>query len=107
MESFAFLDRINSSKPQPVYVVYGDEEFLRRQVIVALRRLVLGDDPDSMGLSTHPGDTAVYADVHDELETLPFLSPRRLVIIENADPFVTQSRAALEKYLTKPSATGT
>src|SRR5262249_38859938 len=36
---------------------------------------------------------------HDDLQTLPFLSPRRLVIVENADPFVTRERQRLERYI--------
>jgi DNA polymerase-3 subunit delta len=40
------------------------------------------------------------------LETLPFLSSRRLVVIDNADPFVTRNRAALEKYIASPATTG-
>src|SRR5262249_43467628 len=33
-------------------------------------------------------------------------SPRRLVVVENADPFVTRHRAALEKYVSQPAETG-
>src|SRR5262249_55405710 len=41
----------------------------------------------------------VYATVMDDLSTRPFLSPRRLVIVEDADPFVSAERARLEKYV--------
>src|SRR5947208_6155535 len=106
MDSFSFLERPPRGDPKPVYVVHGDEDFLKRQVITALRAFVLGSAEDTLGLSAHPGDTATYAAVHDELETLPFLSPRRLVIVENADPFVTLHRARLEKYVAQPASAG-
>jgi DNA polymerase-3 subunit delta len=106
MDSLSFLERAGKAKPQPLYVVHGDEAFLKRQVLGALKTLVLGPDDGGFGLSTHPGDKAVFAAVHDELETLPFLGPRRLVVVENADPFVTRERARLEKYVAEPSATG-
>jgi DNA polymerase-3 subunit delta len=106
MDSLAFLERPGKSKPQPVCALPGDEDFLKRQVVLALRRRVLGEGDDGFGYSSYPGDKAVWSAVHDELQTLPFLGGRRLVVIEGADPFVTAHRAALEKYVAAPSATG-
>ena len=37
-------------------------------------------------------NTATFAAVHNELSTLPFLAPRRLVVVENAEPFVQEYR---------------
>lgn len=106
MDALAFLESEPGATPRPVYVLYGDEDFLKRQALAALRRRVLGRDGDDFSFSTHPGDKASYAAVFDELQTLPFGSPRRLVVVENADPFVTRYRTVLEKYVAKPSGTG-
>ncbi len=106
MDSLTFLEQIPGAEPRAVYAVHGDEDFLRRQVLAALRARVLGDGADAFGLSVHPGDRAVWHVVHDELRTLPFLSPRRLVVVENADPFVSTYRSQLEKYVAAPSANG-
>src|SRR5262249_10521437 len=53
-----------------------------------------------------PGDKTSFAEVHNELTTLPFLSQRRVVHVENADPFVTRERDKLEKYAAQPSTSG-
>jgi DNA polymerase-3 subunit delta len=106
MESLAFLERAGRGPVQPIYVLHGDEDFLKREVLAALRTLVLGVEENPFGLSTHAGDRAEFAAVHDELQTLPFLGPRRLVVVEAADPFVTRCRAALEKYFAKPAPAG-
>jgi DNA polymerase-3 subunit delta len=106
MDSLAFLDKAPKAKLQPIYVLTGDEPFLKRLVLEALKRLALGPEGDDLGFSTHPGDRATYAAVFDELQTLPFLSPRRLVLVEDADPFVTRERARLEKYFAEPTARG-
>jgi DNA polymerase-3 subunit delta len=110
MEALPFLDKASANPPgvqvQPIYVLSGEEHFLRRQVLAALRRLVLGAEDDGFNLSSHPGDKAAYAAVRDDLATLPFLGGRRLVLVESADPFVTRERARLEKYFAAPSATG-
>jgi DNA polymerase-3 subunit delta len=106
MDSLTFLTRAPKGEPRPVYLLHGEEDFLKRQVLAVLRQRVLGGDADAMGLSTHEGDEVELSTVRGELETLPFLSPRRLVVVHNADKFVTEHRAALEKYVAHPSATG-
>jgi DNA polymerase-3 subunit delta len=99
MEALTFLERLDKAKLQPFYVLCGDEAFLRRQALLGLRGLVLGPDDDGFGVSSHAGDKATWADVVDDLHTLPLLSQRRLVVVEQADPFVTRERARLEKFV--------
>ena len=53
MDSLVFLEKACRSPVQPVYVVHGDELFLKRQVLTALRTHVLGVDfepPRAVGL---------------------------------------------------------
>src|SRR5262249_7545179 len=78
----------------------GDEAFLQRRVMAALRTLVLGRE-EGFNLSTHAGEKAAWGAVLDDLQTLPLLGPRRLVVVEGADPFVTRERPRLEKYVTE------
>src|SRR5215471_12792411 len=84
MEALTFLDRLSKAKPLPFYVLHGDETFLKRQVTLALRTLVLGANDDGFGVSTHPGDKATWGAVMDDVQTLPMLSPRKLVVVEQA-----------------------
>jgi DNA polymerase-3 subunit delta len=106
MDSLAFLERKTAGAVRPVYVLHGDEHFLKGRVVSALRTLVLGPDDDGCGLSRHSGDKANYSTVSTELASAAFFSPRRLVVVEDADPFVTRERTKLEKYLAAPSSTG-
>jgi DNA polymerase-3 subunit delta len=57
-------------------------------------------------LAVYPGDKLDISVVRNDLETLPFLAPARLVVVESADPFVTAHREALERYIAKPSSVG-
>jgi DNA polymerase-3 subunit delta len=106
MDGLDFLEEAGDRPPHPVYVLHGDEDFLKRQVLAALRAQVLGTAGDDFGMSSYDGEKAAFVAVHDELETLPFLSPRRLVVVDTADAFVTRYRPALEKFVPQPSATG-
>jgi len=107
MDALAFIDKPpDAKKLASIYVLHGDEDFLKRQVLAVLRKVVFGSEENEFGFSTQSGDQAEFAAVCSELETIPFLSPRRLVAIEGADPFVTQYRSALEKYVSKPAESG-
>src|SRR4051812_21237515 len=106
MEALTFLDRLTKAKPLPLYVLHGDEPFLERRAVLGLRTLLFGPDDDGFGVSTHPGDKATWAAVMDDVQTLPMLAPRKLVIVEQADPFVSRERARLEKFVAGLPATG-
>ena len=89
---------------KPVYVLYGSDGWLldaNRRRIVA--RIAADADPQVCVVSFDA--SAELPDVLDELRTLPFLAPRRAVIIRDADAFVSAHRQAIESYLQKPTRT--
>jgi DNA polymerase III subunit delta len=106
VDALTFLDR---PRIHALYVVHGDEDLLRRLVLRAIRNAVLGggEGDADFGFSAHAGDKATLAAVVDEWQTVPFFGERRLVVVDNADPFVTKYRAALEKVIGDLPSTGT
>ncbi len=90
----------------PVYTVYGGDHYLIRESIGAVTRAVFPEADEDAAITRFAGPQAALADVLDELFTLPFFSRRRLVLVEEADPFVTQHRKDLESYVEKPSSSG-
>jgi DNA polymerase-3 subunit delta len=92
----------------PVYVVFGDDAFLRREALREVRRAALGaeDAEAEMAVARFAGESATLADVLDELRTLPFFSEKRLVVVDGADPFVTAHRKELEAYVEHPAGRG-
>jgi DNA polymerase III subunit delta len=95
---------MTESTIQPVYVLVGSDGFLldayRREIV---ETVLAGADPQT-SLASYES-SAELASVLDALRTLPFLAPRRLVVIRDADAFVTAHREALEEYLQSPVAT--
>ncbi len=59
-----------------------------------------------MGLLKIQGRDAVIGDCLDELQTLPFLATRRVVVVKDADKFISENRQLLEDYFDNPSPTG-
>src|SRR6266568_5624106 len=103
MDAVDFLSKSRRGEPQPVYVLFGDEEFLKRQARAALTTWLLGDADPAFAVSTYPGDQADWSTIRGELQTLPFLSPRRVLVIDQADEFVSNNRQTLEKYVARPA----
>jgi DNA polymerase-3 subunit delta len=106
MDALAFLDKAAKSKRLPIYVIFGDEDFLRLQAREAILSLVLGDADRDFTVTHFAGEKLEFATVRDELDTLPFVGPARVVIVENADAFVTNHRDGLERYAANPSKLG-
>lgn len=106
MDALTFLDGAEKRKVRPVYVLHGDEYFLKRHVLGAIRKLVLGGEDDGFGYASFAGDKTTFAEVHAELTTLPFFGSKRLVGVSGADPFIAKSRDKLEDYVNEPSKTG-
>jgi DNA polymerase III subunit delta len=94
MDALAFIDK-PAAELAPLYVVHGDEAFLRRLAIDTLRTRAVGEDDSAV--SVFPGDKAEFAAVWDELTSAPFFAPKRVVVVADADPFVTRYRSLLEK----------
>jgi DNA polymerase-3 subunit delta len=106
MDALAFLNKSSAAKRQPIYVLAGDEDFLKRQCREKIRGIVLGDTDPEFALAAYSGDKLDFSTVRNDLETLPFLAPARLVEVDDADPFVTAHRPALERYADAPSKLG-
>jgi len=92
-------------KTMLIYVIAGQDVHLRAKAIRNLRHKLLGDD-EGLGEVRMDGKNADIKVVLDELRTLAFLADRKVVIIEDADKFISDNRDALEKYLEHPSPNG-
>ncbi|MBN1941872.1 MAG: DNA polymerase III subunit delta [Phycisphaerae bacterium] len=91
---------------KPIYVLHGKDAHLRDEARRRIVSLAVGDADPQVCVSSFDADTELAA-VLDELRTLPFLAPRRVVIVREAESFVTANREALEKYFDAPAASAT
>lgn len=68
---------------EPAYLVVGEEDFLAREVCLAIRRAAFGED-DSPSLSEFEGAKTPVARILDEARTLPFFGggPRVIIVRE-------------------------
>lgn len=91
---------------KPIYVLYGDDSFLRDLHRAEVVAEAIGDAEPQTCVTSFDA-TVELAAVLDEVRTLPFLAPCRVVIVRDADAFVSANREALEAYLERPARNGT
>jgi len=102
----AFASSARRFVRKPVYLLHGDEPFLKEEALALIKKKVLGESNADLCLSEYNGAEVSPATVFDELRTLPFLAGMRLVVIRNAEQFVSNHAESLVRYLEKPSRSG-
>src|SRR5438067_1359592 len=90
---------------KPVYALVGADVFLQLQELAKIAADV-GADAQRADFD---GETAQLAEVLDELRCYSMFGGDcgKLVVVRNADKFLTQYREQLEIYVAEPSDTGT
>ena len=106
MEALKFINAKSKGKRQPVYVLSGDEDFLKRRCRSIIEGHILGDTDPSYALSVFDGEDLDFSTIRNEVDSVSFFSDVRLVIVEHAEDFVSNFRPALEKYVVEPSKVG-
>ena len=85
-----------------VYLLYGEEAYLRKQYRDRLKEAIIGDD--TMNYHYYEGKNISVGEVIDQAETLPFFAERRLLVIENSGLFKSGGEQ-LAEYLKEPAPT--
>ncbi|QVL32216.1 DNA polymerase III subunit delta [Telmatocola sphagniphila] len=106
MDAIAYLDKAGKMGLKPLYVLHGDEDFLKRQIKQVIVQAAIGDSDPEFAVANYLGEQVEFVAVRNELETLPFLCERRIILIDQADPFVTKFRAQLESLVNRPTKSG-
>jgi DNA polymerase-3 subunit delta len=84
-----------------IAVLHGPEEMQKRDALDALRA-ALGAAHGQVETFVFDGKTAPLADVLDELRSFSLMQTYKIVIVDDADVFVTSHREALERYAASP-----
>lgn len=95
-----------SNTPQGLHVIFGEDAFLVSKECEKMLDSILAPDQRAMALYEPKAEQATITDVLDELRTLPFLAPKRVVLIKGAEPFVKANADQLMTYLDDPSPSG-
>jgi len=99
-------NRRQEKKRELIFVITGREEASVNAECQRLLDELLEPQERTTGLSSVDPASTGACDVLDELRTLPFLTEKRVVLVKDADDFVSKNRSLLEKYFDNPCPTG-
>ena len=77
---------IKSGQFKSVYLLYGEETYLKKQYKDRMTKAVVSDG-DTMNYAYYEGKGINPAEIIDLAETMPFFAKRRLVVVENSGFF--------------------
>ena len=80
-----------------VYLLYGDEDYLRKQYKDRLLSALLGDG-DTMNFNRYEGKDINIGEVIDQAETMPFFADKRTILIEDSG-FCKSGGEQLAEYI--------
>lgn len=86
-----------------VYLIHGSEPLRLEQAVDRLKRRVAEAADIDFNIDTFDGESAKAADVVASCNTLPFLSERRLVVVNHVDKMPKSELDELVDYVNNPS----
>lgn len=95
---------IKSGQFANIYLLYGEEAYLRRQYRDNLRNALVPAD-DAMNCSVYAGRNIDAGEVLDMAETMPFFAERRVIVIENSGWFKSGNEMITDLVKSLPDTT--
>ncbi len=74
---------IKSEEPYPVYLIYGDEDYLKKFYTDSLVAKVVPPELESFNFDRFEGKNLDLRDVFDRAEMMPMMAERRCIVVEN------------------------
>ena len=96
-------EEIKTGQLKQVYILYGEEAYLRSQYKDKLKKALLGDG-DDMNFHYFEGKNISQGEVIDLAETMPFFAQRRVIVLENSG-LMARGGEELAAYLGDPAQT--
>ncbi|MCP4252883.1 MAG: DNA polymerase III subunit delta [Candidatus Scalindua sp.] len=118
-----YLHKHSKSNNLPVYILSGNEYFLKKQALAGIKKHFFSEGGAKEGLiefngkdtgsnftvnTTGGGATqnvkvsALLNDIFDEARTAPMFGKRKLIIVENADTLLVKYQEKISEYIKNP-----
>ncbi|GFI50485.1 putative protein YqeN [Lachnospiraceae bacterium] len=95
---------IRSGQFKNVYLLYGEEAYLKKQYKDRMTKAMLPDG-DTMNYAYYEGKGINPSELIDLAETLPFFAERRLIVVENSNFFKNAAPELADYMKTIPETT--
>lgn len=91
------------SRLKPMYLLYGEEEFLLNEALQAIETTVLQEGARDFNFDVFHAKETPTPQILDVAETLPMMANHRLIVIKGVDKWVDGDWNTFEGYLENPS----
>jgi len=101
MNYFDALKTIRNGEAYPVYVILGEEEYLREQAVNILIDRFVDKNTRDFNFNTLSGEDADDQFLYNLLTSFPMMSEKRTVLIKGANLLSANAKEAIKKYSKK------
>jgi DNA polymerase-3 subunit delta len=94
-----FMSCIKKDKILPVYFLSGNEEYLMKEAVEALKDKYIDKSFEALNYVIIDGKEKSFDDILNACETLPFMSEKKLVVIKDISEIMENNLNELDKTL--------
>jgi DNA polymerase-3 subunit delta len=103
-EQRTFFKSIRDRQFAPVYYVHGEDDYLKEDAVKQLVAAVIDPATRDFNLEIRRGNEIDAGTLASLLDTPPMMADRRMVVVRDVGSLKKDARAALDRYLARPSA---
>ncbi len=81
-----------------LYLVYGSDEFQKEQILKYIKKLLITKETEDFDFSSFYANETSGEEIIEQLEMIPFMSERRLVVVKNYDKLKKHDLEILADY---------
>lgn len=85
----SLFDDLRKKGPSPMYLLYGPEEYIKKEFISELMKAVLPDKNRAFNLDIFHGDEFDRDTFHDRISSFPLFAERRMVVVKKFEALST------------------
>jgi len=99
-----FQKRIQANA-RPLYLIFGEEEFLMSEALEIIERTFVSDSARDFNYDSFYAKDTPVSQILDVAETLPMMTPLRVVVVKNIDKWNEGDWDVIMPYIDNPSDT--
>lgn len=92
------LNHIKKENIRPIYLFFGSENYLRENILNKFREKLINPNQRELNYKVFYGEKCSISEIINEMETVPFMSKYKLVVIKEAEKITQKDKARLIDY---------
>ena len=103
LQSYEFLSKFDKLKESNIYLIFGVDQYSIDKIIALLIEKYVRDDARSFDFATFYGDDTKAENILQQMDMLPFITAKRVVIVKNFDQLGAAELKKTADYFENPA----